>query len=223
MNATSSFSLAVGLRSSSRSLLDLRRAPGVTSSGGIAWLGIDAVRVADREQQAPLAHVADHDDRGVVRRVVRPVERDAVVGREALDVLHPADGRPAVGVARERRLVEQLVREPLDVVVDPVAPLVGDDLLLARHLRLAKDEVLHALGLELHRETHAVGREKLVVVGPVHPGRGVGLRAALLELPVEGAGACRFSVSPNIRCSKRCASPVLPGFSCREPTLNQVW
>lgn len=138
-------------------------------------------------QQLALAHVAHHDEGGVVRRVVRPVEGDAVLRGEALDVLHPADGRPVVRVALEGRLVEKLVGDALDVVVDPVAPLVGDDLLLARDLRLAQHEILHPLGLELERQLHAVGRQQLVVVGPVDPGRRVGLGPAFLELAVEHA------------------------------------
>ncbi len=146
------------------------------------------VRVADLAQNGELRHVADDDEDRVVGGVVGPVKAGAVVGREPEDVGHPADRRPVVGMLAERGLVEELAGGPLDVVVDAVASLVGDDLFLARDLLFAQDEASHPFALELHREREAIGRERLVIVGPVDPGRGVRLGAVLLEEPVELAG-----------------------------------
>ena len=102
-----------------------------------------------------------------------------------------------IRVPREGRFVEELVRDSLDVVVDSVAPLVGDDLLLACDLRFAQHEMLHPLGLEAHGQADAVGREKLVVVRPVGPGRRVGLGAALFELAIEGPGLELFRLTEH--------------------------
>jgi hypothetical protein len=81
---------------------------------------------------------------------------------------------------------------------------------------------VHALALEADRQRQLVGRQAEAVVGPVDPGRGVGLAAGGLDDAIELAGR-QLWVWPNIRCSNRCASPVLPGSSWREPTRNQVW
>ena len=92
-----------------------------------------------------------------------------------------------VRVLGERSLVEDLVGGALHVVVDAVAALVGDDVLLAGDLRLAQDEPCHAIRLELHDEPEPVLGDGLVVVGPVEPGRRVALRARFLELAIERA------------------------------------
>jgi len=147
--------------------------------------GDGGVRIPDLLEDVLLAHVAGDHDRGVVGRVVRLVEGDAVLGVEALDVHHPADGRPVIGVLGEGGLVEDLVRGALDVVVDAHAALVGDDLLLAHDLRLAQHELRHAIALELHGEAEAILGQRLVVVGPVEPRAGVRLGAVLLELAIE--------------------------------------
>jgi hypothetical protein len=88
-------------------------------------------------------------------------------------------------VHRERRFVEQLVRRPFDVVVDAVAPLVHDDFALARDLFVAKHQLRHPLGFELHREGDAIGGEALVIVRPVEPRAGVRLGAVLFEGAIE--------------------------------------
>src|SRR5262245_13621222 len=57
-----------------------------------------AVGLAKTCEDVLLDDVSDHDDRGVVRSVVGPVELDTVFGAEGLDVRHPSDRRPVVGV-----------------------------------------------------------------------------------------------------------------------------
>jgi hypothetical protein len=99
-----------------------------------------------------------------------------------------------VGVFVEGGLVEKLVGGALDVVVDAVAALVGHDFDLARDLRLTQDEARHAFAFERDREAEAVLGEGLVVVGPVEPGGGVGLGAALFELAIELAGLETFGL-----------------------------
>ena len=89
----------------------------------------------------------------------------------------------------EGGLVENLARGPLDVVVYTVTPFVRDHLFLAGDLRFAQDEPRHSLCLELHGELDAVGRNRLVIIGPVDPGRGVRLGTTLFELSVEGSRA----------------------------------
>jgi hypothetical protein len=56
---------------------------------------------------------------------------------------------------------------------------------------------LHPLGLELYRQLEAVGRQELVVKGPVDPRGRVRLGAILLELAIEDAGAEVFGLAEH--------------------------
>ncbi len=80
---------------------------------------------------------------------------------------------------------ELLVGRTLHVVVDAIAPLVRDDLLLARHLRVAQDQVGHAVRLEPHHQRQLAAREVVVIERPVGPGRRVRLATRGLEQAIE--------------------------------------
>ncbi len=162
--------------------------------GGDDGAGDGPISVAEPRQRVLLANVPHDDHRRVVGGVVRSIEIFAIGGGEPLDVGHPADGRPVVGVAREGRLVQELVGRPFDVVVDAEAAFVGHHLFFARDLRFAEDEMGHAIALQPHRQREAVLGEGFVIVGPVDPGRGVGFGAALFELPIELPGLQRFGL-----------------------------
>jgi hypothetical protein len=79
-------------------------------------------------------HVADHDQECVVRRVPARVPVAHVGGGHRLEVGHPADDRPAVGVDLEGGRHQALVHERARPVVRAQAPLLLDYLDLAREL-----------------------------------------------------------------------------------------
>jgi hypothetical protein len=126
-----------------------------------------------------------------------------------------------VGVKTWRK--ELLGEEAFDVVVDAHAPLRGDHLALALELLLGEREVRHPVGLERDRQLELRRRHAVAVVRPVDPGGGVGLAARPLPCAGRNSPAARLAVWLNMRCSKRCARPVLPGRSWLEPTRYQVW
>ena len=101
-------------------------------------------------------------------------------------------------MALEGRPIQHLARETFDVVVDAIAPLVGDDFLLARHLRVAQDEVRHAIGLELDDQADAILGDGLVVVGPIEPRRRVRLRARLFKLTIKLTNLKRSEVGIHV-------------------------
>ena len=147
-----------------------------------------AVGFHDQLERAPLRHVTDYHDGRIVRRVVGVVEAAAVLGREAFDVLHPADRRPFVGVLRERRGPQDLADGAFHVVVDAIAAFVRDHFLLARHLRIPEHQLPHPLRFEPRHEGQAIVRDRDVVLRPVEPRRGVALRARFFEFAIELAG-----------------------------------
>ena len=179
-------------------LLDLDFAHVPLRRLGLAIFGRDdggcerPVGVADQPKNVELVHVPDDDDERVVRRIVRFVEAFAVLRGEPEDVGHPADRGPMVRVLLEGDLVEKLARGPLYVVVDAEAAFVRDYFLLTRDLSVAEDEAAHSLALELHRQGQAIGREGLIIIGPVDPRRRVRLCAVLLQHSIELAGLERL-------------------------------
>ncbi len=175
-----------GVAEVDHALLGLLGLGGEGHGGDLRGLQV-AVVLHEEGEEAGVVDVADEDEGGVVGRVPGAVEGAAVLGGEVEDVVHPPDGGVVVGVDAEGVGPELLGDGPLDVVLDAVAALVGDHLLLARDGLLAEHEVVHPLGLQAHHEGELVGRDVLVVVGPVVPGGGVGLGAGALEELVEAA------------------------------------
>jgi hypothetical protein len=128
-----------------------------------------------------LVEVPHDDDRGVVRLIVGVVELLAVLGRDLVEVLDRADGRPGVRVLRVRQGAEAFDGLADGVVVDAQPLLLLDDLALRIDRPLEELEVTHALGLELHREADVRGRHGVVVGGDVLGREGVDLATDLLE------------------------------------------
>ena len=92
-------------------------------------------------------HVADDDERGVVRDVVAAIVRVEVVARHRLQVVQPADRRMPVGVGPERGRRQLRVEDLLGVVVAALQLRNHD-----RPLRLAllgvEQAVVHPLRLD---------------------------------------------------------------------------
>ena len=156
-----------------------------------------AVRGGDLREQIGLVDRADHHQRGVVGRVPGPVEAADVVDAHRADVGHPADRRPAVRVEIERGRHQLLVEPAVDVVLDALAPLVGHDIALGLDRRRLEHQAVHALALEADRQRQLVGRHAEAVVGPVDPGRGVGLAAGRLDHAIELAGRQRLGLAEH--------------------------
>ena len=120
---------------------------------GLAGAGDHALRI----------HVACHDEQGVVGHVVAVVEDAQLGGIDALDVAHPPDHRPAIGM----RLVgggEELLGEiAIGIVLDAAPPLLRHHLPLGLDLLGIEEEVAHPVRLQPQDEVDAVGRDVHVV------------------------------------------------------------
>ncbi len=143
------------------------------------------VELLDQRRGGVRVHVPDHVHRRVARRVVGPEEALAVVAGDALDVLHPADHRPAVRVGQEDQRLELLLHQAEDRVLGPQPALLLHHLPLLLERVLGQPERAHPIGLEVDHGLERVGREVLVVGGHVVRRVGVGVAAARLEHAVE--------------------------------------
>ena len=148
-------------------------------------------------QEVGLVDRADHHQGGVVDRVPGPVERADLLEGDRADVRHPPDRRPAIRVDVERGGHELLVEPAVDIVLDALAALVGDDVALGLDGGRLEHQAVHALALEADREGQLVGRQAEAVVGPVDPGRGVGLAAGGLDDAIELAGRQRLGLAEH--------------------------
>ena len=141
---------------------------------------------------------------------------------ERADVFHPADRRPAVRVRGERVRHQLLVEPAVDVVLDALAALVGDDVALGLDRRRARARGAASARTRARTPSAQVARrQRQPVVRPVDPGRGVRLAAGALDEPIELAGRqalglAEHQVLEQVRHAGRA------GRSWREPTRNQV-
>ena len=85
----------------------------------------------DQRQRLLRIKVAREVNGRVVGRVVGAEVLEAVFLGDVLDVLHPADHRPAVGVGLEDQGAELLVHHSHDLIVDPQPSLFDHHLSLA--------------------------------------------------------------------------------------------
>ena len=76
----------------------------------------------------------------------------------------------------------------------------------------------HAVGLHPQREVQRRSRHILEVIGPVRYSWCRSNPSRRFVPSCQCSGPCECSLPPNIKCSNRCANPVLPGFSFFEPT-----
>ena len=136
-----------------------------------------------------------HDDQDrVVGVVVRLVEGADLRGRDAPEVLRPADDGVAVRVRLERDGRHFLGQEALGIVFGARAPLLDHDLALGVDLLGVEQQVVHPVRLEVEHEVELVGDEVDVVRSHVLRGERVVLSAVLLYEPGELAG-------PVVRCA----------------------
>ena len=138
--------------------------------------------------------VAGDDQDRVLGRVETPVVGERVVAIEALDLVHPADDRRAVGVAHEQRRRHRLRKLGRRIGLDPHAALLEHDVALGRDHRLVEDEAGHAVGLELHHGPEVLAGDALEIGRVVVGGEGVLLAAErrddLAELARRVLGSC---------------------------------
>ena len=128
--------------------------------------------------------VADDRQARVVRCVVLTEEPSHVIQLHGLDVLVRSDDVAVVGMAfREQRLHERFFGESVRLVLDALAALVADDVLLVRERGLIDllEQIAHAIRLEPQRQLELVGRDRLEVV-----------RAVVVRRAVHAGRAGRF-------------------------------
>ena len=176
----------------------------------------------DQRLRLRRVEVADDRQARVVGRVVLLEESLHVVELRRLDVLVRADDVAVVRMPlREQRLKQRLFGEAVRLVLDALAPLVADDVLLVRQRRLIDlvEQVAHAIGLEPQRQLELVRRDGLEVVGAVEVGRAVDVARAggLEQLEVRVARA-RASSSETSCARTGARNPVRPGSSFAGPT-----
>ena len=134
--------------------------------------------------------VARDHQAGVVGHVIRAEEPRHVFKAGRGEILHRANRRPAVGMARRiqhrRQLDEGLA---VRLVVDALALLVLHHVALTVDLvgRLVVEEEAHAIRFEKQRQIERVRRQIDVVVGAIDGGRSVVVGAGGLEPGVERA------------------------------------
>ena len=137
--------------------------------------------LVDQLAHRDLVDVADDDQRGVVGLVVGVVEALAVGGRDLLEILDRADGRPVVRVLDVGERAELLDRLADRIVVDAQPLLFLDHAPFGVDRRWEQLQLAHALGLQLQREADVRGRHGVVVRGQVLGRERVDLAADLLE------------------------------------------
>ena len=121
--------------------------------------------------------VAGDDQDGVVGRVEAAIEFERIFARELLDLVPPADDRPAIGMVEIERCIHLLGQARAGIVRDPHVLLFQHHLQLGLHHVVGQHQAGHAVGLELHQELELVAGGALEIAGEVVGGEGV-LRAA---------------------------------------------
>ena len=104
----------------------------------------------NQRQRVLLIDVTDDNYGGVIGRVVGPIKLHRVLHRDVLDVAHPADGGPVIGMLGKRQSEQLLGHEAVHVVFDAQAALADDHPTLGLDGTLFDDQVLHALRLQLY-------------------------------------------------------------------------
>ena len=131
--------------------------------------------------------VARHDERRVVRRVVQPEELLHVIDGRGGQILHAADDRPGVGVARRVDCrADQFAGAPIGLVVHALSALVLHDFALRvvfRHVERI-EQPAHLVGLDPQLVFQVVRRHLLEVRRRVVARAAVVLAANAFREPV---------------------------------------
>ena len=128
---------------------------------------------------------------GVVRDVPSVVPGFEVCGAHALQVVHPADDRPAIGVRLKGGSVHLLEELGRRFVVGAHAALFHDDLDFLRKLGWINIQVTHAVGLKLHHFFQFFLGHLLEVSRVIATGEGIVTATSCGDAPVELTGANR--------------------------------
>ena len=118
-------------------------------------------------------HVAHHHEGGVVGHIPALVPVAGVLGGHVVQIAHPADNRPAVGVGLEGGGHQLLHHQRTGLVVGAQAALFLDHLDLLLEGIVGHLQVGHAVGLERHHLAERLLGHLLEVGGVVVAGEGV--------------------------------------------------
>jgi hypothetical protein len=113
------------------------------------------------------------------------VEPEGGVEAERLDLVHPANDRPRVGVVEILDRAALLAEDAAGAVLDHLPALLDHHVALRDRRGRRRREVRHAVRLHRHHEFEAVGRDALEVAGVVVGGEGVVLAAVGAHDPAE--------------------------------------
>ncbi len=123
--------------------------------------------------------VAGDDHHRIVRRIEAPVERQRIVAAELLDLVAPADRRPAVGMIEIERRIHLLAEPAHRIVGDPHVLLFEHDIEFRFHHLVGEHEAGDAVGFERHHLLEVLARHALEEAGIVAGGEGILLAADL--------------------------------------------
>jgi len=134
-------------------------------------------------QHVVTVHIADDDERRIVRHVIASVIAVKIVARHRLQIGEPADGRMTIGVRLERGRGELLIEQLIGIVL--AALQFRDDhgalgLAVVGMVQAAR----HPFRLDEQHPIERVARRRLEIRRLIDPGVAVPAAAVLLDQPL---------------------------------------
>ena len=147
--------------------------------------------------------VADDDQHGAIRTVMKLVKLAEVVGRDPRQVVGPAEDRVPVRVVKVGERQVGLV-EPADGRIQVAGALLDDHVPLGLDLAGVERRAAHPVGLDGQGELPAVGRERKIIMGTIFARLGVGMtrrdEGETVDLPLgEAFGPLEEHVLDEVR------------------------
>ena len=146
--------------------------------GGDDFFGLERFEIFPRQLQHLFGHhVSDDHDHRVVRRVPAFIPALQILESHVLEIIHPADGRIAVGTGGESGGAELLVGERGGLVLGAQTPFLHHHLEFLVIFLLLQQQVAHAIGFQFEAHRKPVFLQALVIGGVILTGKGVLLPA----------------------------------------------
>ena len=168
-----------------RNRLGLLRAQARTELGPARELAVSLL--CQRPDRFGADVPGDHDHR-IVGRIEAPIESERVLARERLDLVAPADHRPAVGMVEIERRLDLLGELRGRIVGDALIMLLQHHVALGQHVGVGQHQAGHAIGFECHDGLEVLARDPLVERGIVVGRERILLAADFVEGLREFAG-----------------------------------
>ncbi len=117
--------------------------------------------------------VADHHHISVVRHIPALVPVARILGRHVLEVVHPADDRPTIGVRLEGNGIHCFKKQGLRLIVGAQPALFHDDPDLLLEFLGGQRQMAHAISLQRHHFLQPVRRHLLEIGRVITAGEGI--------------------------------------------------